>query len=65
MPGVVMEKRAALRQSLSRDDREYMVWQEWKEGFARLIENRIRGRSELAENHGGAKSPLSGWCSRL
>jgi hypothetical protein len=26
-----------------------MVWEEWKEGFARLIENRIRKKLELKE----------------
>ena len=49
--------RKALNQILSREDFEYMVWQEWKEGFARFIENKIRRRLGLQENHGGLKKP--------
>lgn len=37
---------------------EYMVWQEWKEGFARVIENRIRDRLGLPQNAGGSSSLL-------
>jgi hypothetical protein len=40
-------------------DYEYMVWQEWKEGFARYIENRIKDRLGLVENHGGKELPFS------
>jgi len=39
-------------------DYEYMVWQEWKEGFARFIENRIRRKLDLSENHDGREEPF-------
>jgi hypothetical protein len=55
----VMRCRAFLKETLNRPDYEYMVWQEWKEGFARLIENRIRKRLELEENHGGIVQPYN------
>ncbi|BCX03836.1 MAG: hypothetical protein KatS3mg053_1774 [Candidatus Roseilinea sp.] len=51
--------REQLRGVLKQDDYEYMVWQEWKEGFARFIENRIRRRLGLPENHGGGEQPFS------
>ncbi len=48
---------ASLRKHLSRPDYEYMVWQEWKEGFARYVENRIRVRLGMQANAGGATAP--------
>ena len=51
--------RTFLRQMLNTPDYEYMVWQEWKEGFARFIENRIRAALGLEENHGGTEKPYS------
>jgi hypothetical protein len=36
-----------------------MIWQEWKEGFARFIENQINGRLNLPENHGGKEKPFN------
>jgi len=44
---------------LAHPDREYMIWQEWKEGYARLVENRLRRLWNLAENHAGAAPPFS------
>jgi anion-transporting ArsA/GET3 family ATPase len=44
---------------LKQHDYEYMVWQEWKEGLARFIENQIRRRLGLAEYHGGTKQPYN------
>ena len=38
-------------------DFEYLIWQEWKEGFARLIENRIQWRFDQMENHYGREQP--------
>jgi len=55
----VMRCRIFLKETLNMPDYEYMVWQEWKEGFARLIENRIRKRLELEENHGGIVQPYN------
>ena len=47
-----------LKRRLARDDYEYMVWVEWKEGFARYIENRIRLRYNLEPNAGGREEPF-------
>ena len=55
----IRQCRKQLRQHLGVEDFEYLIWQEWKEGFARFIENRIRWRLELGENHGGATRPFS------
>jgi hypothetical protein len=38
-------------------DFEYMIWQEWKESLARLIENRLQQRLNLPENHYGRQPP--------
>ncbi|MEA3265621.1 MAG: hypothetical protein U9P42_01580 [Candidatus Fermentibacteria bacterium] len=38
----VLESRLKLAELLPEKDYEYIIWQEWKEGFARLVENRIR-----------------------
>lgn len=50
--------RQQLKKLLNPHDYEYMVWQEWKEGFARYIENRINHRLRLPENHGGKEPPF-------
>jgi len=49
----VFRCRRALRETLDDHSFEYMVWQEWKEGFARHIENRIRCCLGLPLNLGG------------
>jgi hypothetical protein len=54
--------RQAIRERLSREDWEYMTWQEWKEGLARYLENAIRARLRLPENRGGAKPPFDRIC---
>ena len=51
--------RQQLRRILKEQDYEYLVWQEWKEGFARFIENRISRRMGLPENHGGKEQPFN------
>jgi hypothetical protein len=55
----VLRCRAFLKETLNTPDYEYMVWEEWKEGFARLIENRIKKKLELEENHGGIDLPYN------
>lgn len=51
--------RAHLTAQLSAHDHEYMVWQEWKEGFARYVENQVKERLGLDGNHGGSVPPFS------
>jgi hypothetical protein len=55
----IYQYRGQLRNILNKKDFEYMVWQEWKEGFARYIENLIRIRLGLPENHFGDQKPFS------
>jgi hypothetical protein len=55
----VLECRRDLRRLLPEVDYDYMVWQEWKEGLARYIENRIRDRLGLAKNLGGSQDELN------
>ncbi len=54
----VLSARGALQKRLVLDDYEYMLWQEWKEGFARYIENHINKRLGLPVNHGGRRQPF-------
>ena len=42
--------RSLLRKGLSSRDWEYMTWQEWKEGLARYLENRVRSRLAMGIN---------------
>lgn len=56
---VVWAIREKLGACLNQVDFEYMVWQEWKEGFARRIENQIRFKLGLPENQGGKTSPFN------
>lgn len=44
--------RTELRRLLTQMDYEYMVWQEWKEGFARRTENLMRARLGNRLNQG-------------
>jgi hypothetical protein len=39
-----------MKEHLNQFDFEYMMWQQWKEGFARYIENLIRSRMGLGIN---------------
>jgi len=55
----ISKYRSELKRILSKDDFEYMVWQEWKEGFARFIENQIRRRLGIRENHRGKDEPFN------
>lgn len=57
-PDDIFKNRSQLKRILSKDDFEYMVWQEWKEGFARSIENQIRRLLNLKENHYGIEKPF-------
>lgn len=55
----VLVKRKMLKTYLGLHDYEYMVWQEWKEGFARWIENLVKRHLGIPENKGGLKQPYS------
>lgn len=51
--------RRKLKECLTTEQVEYMVWQEWKEGFARYIENQIKCFLGISLNHGGRDKPYS------
>lgn len=51
--------RRELRNSLSKEEWEYLTWQEWKEGLARYLENRLRAVLGLPENKGGESLPYN------
>lgn len=55
----ISNTRKALKTYLGRHDFEYMVWQEWKEGFARWVENHLRAQLGLTENIIGLVPPFS------
>ena len=48
-----------LKAALSAPDYEYLVWQEWKEGFARFIENRLQEALGNQQNLGGSEMPFN------
>lgn len=55
----ILKARKALRTYLGLHDFEYMVWEEWKEGFARWVENRLQQELGLRMNKGGSTPPFS------
>jgi hypothetical protein len=55
----VLQFRQDLKQQLPHIDYEYMVWVEWKEGFARFIENEIRSRYGIGANYSGEGQPYN------
>lgn len=50
---------AGLRSILSPHEVEYMVWQMWKEGYARWVENRIQRHLGLPVNRYGEEQPYN------
>lgn len=54
-----MNIKTILKGSLSKEDYEYLVWEEWKEGFARFIENKVKERMSINENTGGKGEPYN------
>jgi hypothetical protein len=52
-------QRAILKKALSPAQWEYLTWQEWKEGLARYLENRMRDAIGLPENKGGENPPFN------
>lgn len=55
----LLTRRLTIRRILKKTEYEYMVWQEWKEGLARYIENQLQRRLGLHENQHGATLPLT------
>lgn len=53
------EIRKNLRLLLSKEEYSYMIWVEWKEGFARWVENKVRNKFEIKENHTGGIEPFN------
>lgn len=53
------QARGKLHDALSPLDWEYMVWQEWKEGYARWTENRLQRRLGLKVNTNGEQLPYN------
>ncbi|MBN1250139.1 MAG: hypothetical protein JXC32_20915 [Anaerolineae bacterium] len=57
--GLSRSPRIGFREQISELDWEYATWQEWKEGFARWVENRIRNRLGLPQNRNGRDGDFS------
>lgn len=55
----ILGARHALRAYLGLHDFEYMIWQEWKEGFARWVENGVRQTLGFPERTSGLEVPYS------
>lgn len=54
----IKEIRKKLKQFLSRNEYSYMTWVEWKEGFARWVENKTRNKLRVRENHTSRVEPF-------
>jgi hypothetical protein len=50
-------QRTMLKECLSDVDYEYMVWEEWKEGVARYVENKVKSHFSLGVNTYGKDKP--------
>ncbi len=55
----VVQAKTGLKNCLNQIDFQYMNWQEWKEGFARFIENKIRHRLKLKTKETLPPPPLN------
>jgi hypothetical protein len=51
--------RKNLKNMLYKKEFEYMTWQEWKEGYARFVENSLRKYYNLGINDFGKEKPFS------
>ncbi|MDD3050013.1 MAG: hypothetical protein PHR06_02595 [Candidatus Cloacimonetes bacterium] len=54
-----IEKREEIKKILTEEEFEYMTWQEWKEGYARYVENKVLRAEFNSENSYGRKSPFN------
>ncbi len=50
----IMDALSMLSKKLESFDYEYMIWQIWKEGYARYIENQILRLNAMEENNNGS-----------
>lgn len=55
----IKETRVKLKSALYSNEFEYMTWQEWKEGYARFIENKLRKFYNIKINDYGKEVPYS------
>lgn len=55
----IKEYFSQMKNYLKTTDFEYMIWQEWKEGFARYIENEIRTEFGVKKNSGKISEPFN------
>ncbi len=55
----VVDARMRIKTCLDPINFEYLVWQEWKEGFARWVENKLQAQLNLPINRGGTEQPFS------
>lgn len=46
--------RLKIKNHLSKIDFEYLLWQEWKEGLARYVENKVRNQLGITANNYGS-----------
>ena len=51
-----------MKEHLKETDFEYMIWQEWKEGFARYVENLIREKIGMEKNSQILSPPFDRVC---
>ncbi|MBU3146673.1 hypothetical protein [Clostridium sp. CF012] len=58
----VLNYHKQMKECLSNIDFEYMIWQEWKEGYARYIENIIRVRLGIDINTNKLQAPFDRVC---
>jgi hypothetical protein len=58
-PAAAIIYRRELKDAISSFDFQYMVWQEWKEGFALFVENMIREHLGLGRNMVGRRMPYN------
>ena len=58
-PTKIVEVFQSLKSRLKQIDYEYLIWQMWKEGFARFVENCIREKYQLNKNTYGSQLPYN------
>lgn len=51
--------RLEVKNHLSKIDFEYLVWEEWKEGLARFVENKVQKQLGISQNTYGKDMPFN------